>query len=582
MRVYIYDRNGNQVNDPSRSAEQLGGVSWATMWPKGYAALTAQVRRDILATWVVKGAYRIIVRDGQRILYEGRLNAPQKQIQSGDSTVSLSALGWYCIFNERTIRKRWIDIEGLPRLVSPPSLVSDYQQNEAQVDRGNDKITIRLVRVDTDVNNSAQYHLLYEMPTGTTIRKVSLDYLARSGPQAVWEVYNDDQAAAEAFKVMEFVSSSSGDPPVTGTFEVTLSQGDTESVTLKLYPVVGTTWATGQVYDEDGDAIVLNRIGARYTCHATHTSSASTEPGYGASWSSYWANGGATTGEQDQNDYAGLYGMTAYGNYHTDHSAFASPSYTTGEIAQDVLLLAAGGDLSTDISLLGEPGTALEAFITTDDGFETADSIFQRLAAYSDTSLRTWGVSVWGSNTSSDGLPQVEFTYRDVSTWDYAVRMAELASFSPEESEEQLFNWITVRWTDSEGAAQYLSPDDDATLKDDTSIARWGRRHNPTIDIGQATGDKALQVGQRYLEYHKDPLNKTGLSIKGFITTRYGQRVPVNQVRAGQRVKVLDYQGGTTYFLRETSYASESDTLTASSDLPPDTLMILMSQERGG
>jgi len=349
-----------------------------------------------------------------------------------------------------------------------------------------------------------------------------------------------------------------------------------------LYPVVGTPWATGQVYDDEGGATVWNRTGTRYGCHTLHTSSADTEPGYGANWSSCWSIGGEDTGQQDTNDYAGIYGLDAYGNYHADHSAVTTPAYTTGELVEDVLLLAAGDELSTDISLLGEPGTSLGAFITTDDGFETADSLFQRLAAYSDTSLRTWGVSVWGSNASSDGLPQVEFTYRDVSSWDYAVRIAQLASFSPEESEEQLFNWITVRWTDSEGVAQYLSPDDDATLKDDTSIARWGRRHNPTVDIGQATGDRALQVGQRYLEYHKDPLNKTGLSIKGFITTRYGQRVPVNQVHAGQRVKVLDYQGGTTYFLRETSYASESDTLTASSDLPPDTLMILMSQERGG
>lgn len=47
----------------------------------------------------------------------------------------------------------------------------------------------------------------------------------------------------------------------------------------------GTAWATATSYTA-GDPRVSN--GARYVCHTTHTSAATTEPGVGENWQAYW------------------------------------------------------------------------------------------------------------------------------------------------------------------------------------------------------------------------------------------------------------------------------------------------------
>ena len=72
-RLYVYDASGNLVNDPERSSEYASGLYWESDWPKGYGRAGFRVAMDVAAHWAVKQAYELIVRDGQRIVYQGRL-----------------------------------------------------------------------------------------------------------------------------------------------------------------------------------------------------------------------------------------------------------------------------------------------------------------------------------------------------------------------------------------------------------------------------------------------------------------------------------------------------------------------------
>lgn len=277
------------------------------------------------------------------------------------------------------------------------------------------------------------------------------------------------------------------------------------------------------------------------------------------------------TDTYDPNDYARVNDLWVY----------SETALTQSDIIEDVLA-ALGTDLSSDYDEIGSPGYTLNPFSTLNDDFETGDSIIQRVASYGDASLNTWGLSVWDSAGTSDDLPKAVFETRDVSDYEYQVSLADLQSFSDDETDDELYNWIPVKYTDEKDRIRYITPDDDSDLKDTDSISDYGQRDAPTIDVGVATSTLATNVGKRYLEYHKDPLHKTSMVIVGEIRTKEGIRMPANQVRAGQRVKLVDYGGGTIYFLRHTSYDAESATLTMSPDLPPDDLAVFFAQRERG
>lgn len=168
-----------------------------------------------------------------------------------------------------------------------------------------------------------------------------------------------------------------------------------------------------------------------------------------------------------------------------------------------------------------------------------------------------------------------------MSDYEHAIQLEDLDQFQDGESEDELHNYIIIKYRGAKGITWYRTPDDNSDLLDQASIDRYGQREK-ILDIGQGDATRADYVGTRYLAYHKDPLRKTEITIKGRIRTKYREWVPVNRVRAGQRVKVVDYRGGQVYFLRHTAYDVDNQVLQMSPDLPPDDLAVFFAQEKLG
>lgn len=510
IRYYIYDRSGALVNDPEQSQDHIVNARWDSRWPGGHGTFSGTVYRHILHRWAIKTAYEIVVRDGQKILYQGRLASPAKQLTGLRSFISLTAHGYLTALNERTVRKRWVDATALSRLRWPPGREINDDQNTAVTEKRGELMRIVLVGDDTNLSPSNQYHEQYTLPGGDIVYQVDYEYVGRTGQGYDMVLYNDDQAATENTENVNSVT------PLAGTVNHVFTQGDTGSFTWICQPEAGT-----QTYD--------------------------------------------------QNDWVNVINMTVYSAYETGHSA-GTPNFKTNEIVEDVLLLSTGSGISTDLSLIEDPNVTLAAFTTENDGYETATSIMKRLAAYADSSQNTWGFNVWDSDGASDDLPRAELTTRDVTDYDYIVNVSDLASFKPEETDDQLYNWVTVKWIDEAGVDRYLSPDDDSDLQDSASISDYGERHAPTLDAGYSSQTYAKQLAQRFLAYHKDPLEKMSLSVVGVIRNKRGIEFPVSWVRAGNRIKVSDYEGGKIYFLRQATYTVNTDKLEVSSDVPPDNI----------
>ena len=63
---------------------------------------------------------------------------------------------------------------------------------------------------------------------------------------------------------------------------------------------------------------------------------------------------------------------------------------------------------------------------------------------------------------------------------------------------------------------------------------------------------------------------KTSFGLIGYVKNKQGIPIPANRVRAGQRIKITDYNGGEVFFIRKASYDAESKYLKMEPELPPD------------
>lgn len=278
-----------------------------------------------------------------------------------------------------------------------------------------------------------------------------------------------------------------------------------------------------------------------------------------------------STDTYDQNDWVRISNLVIY----------SETALTQGDIVEDVLGRI-GEDLSVDYDEVGDPGLTLNPFTTRGDSWEPGDSIIQRVAAYGDASLNSWGLSVWGSAGTSDGLPKVVFeAWPGTDDWEYECHLADVTRFEDDVSDEVLHNYVAVSFTDGARMKRHRTAEDNADLQDAASMAAYGRRDH-VMDIGQGNASLADYVGERYLGYHKDPLPKTALSVVGRLRNKRGTWVAANRVRAGERVKLVDYRGGQVYVLRHTRYDAETGVLEMSPDLPPDDLAILFAQREAG
>jgi hypothetical protein len=359
------------------------------------------------------------------------------------------------------------------------------------------------------------------MPKGNKIRKVTCNYAARTGEGIKLEIYNEDGATSEA----SYTTSDGAEHTGSLATSAPLTGGDSERITL------------------------------RFTLTSTNT--------------------------YDENDRGQMHIVVVYGQYESTHPDYAAPGYTNGEIALDALILG-GSEISADYGGIVDPGLALSAFTSMGDDYEPIDRIIARALAFGDSSQNTYGLCIWDETGASDGKPKAALTARSVADYEYIASLEELEQFSDEPTLDELWNWIIIKYTDSEGLTQYLTGDDDATLTDASSVAAYGERHSQVIDIGKGDDTIAQDIGQRTLAYHKDPLYKTGFTLRGQVRSKAGVWLPANQVRAGQRIKILDYKSGITYFIRHTSYGADGGTLRIEPDLPPDSMAVFMAQREMG
>jgi len=515
-KLQFYNLSGSLVYDPERAGDWAVDISWDTTWPKGYGVMTCTIRRrDTFANWAIKESYGVRVYDGSEIVYSGRIEAIARNFVGDDEFISIRAVGWYVTLQETHILKHWYDEKSTARLRWPSSLFHDEVQGTHVFVQSEKIYEIYSGTGDLQRVSGQGYRAIYEEPSGHSIKQIIFNYRIRSGETFRLRIYNQDQAAIEwTLTSAAAVQSATGQT-------VSMSAGITSSYVIWLY------------YND--------------------------------------------TDLYDQSDYAIIDSLITIAHYHTSHSAYGSEAQTIGEYVEDILLIVndVNATLSTDYSFVQDPGYVIQPFVV--DTPRAAGEIIDQLAAYGDSSLRQWGISVWGE-TASDGKPLVIFEPQPALTdYEYILELDshELSQLYYELDGVELENYIRIGYTSDAGNFTLYTPDDDPNLTDSNSIARDYQRDG-YMDIGEADATRAAYVGQRRLNFHKNRKPKANFAVSNRIKKKNGGWQPANRIRAGERVYVPTI--GRTFFISRTYYESESETCSISPELPRDQISLYLSQ----
>ena len=235
------------------------------------------------------------------------------------------------------------------------------------------------------------------------------------------------------------------------------------------------------------------------------------------------------------------------------------------EIAKDVR--ADVTELSANETLIASNTFALVPFISEVD---TYADILTVAASYGDATFDAWACGIRESEIASDSKPILFVEQQPALTdYDYAIRLDEpnlVAPFTAEQDTSEIKNWIAATYQDETGRTVVVTPDDDANLKDATSITAYGEIHE-WIDVQTTSLTNAKNYARRILAARKDPqwIVSSGIGVVGYIRGKGGEIVPASEIRAGKRVRVENFLSdlngtGLTLLITGTSYNDASET----------------------
>jgi hypothetical protein len=505
-------------------------LTFSHQYPGGMCnSMTFFVPRDITSTWTLQGAQRITAWNGFHMVWEGYVASIAPTLSGGAQGMAVTCAGaWAWLLMNRKTQKPWADT----RLDN-----NAWAEATAAAD-ANDISLLKSCQIDR--TNRIRF-------TPSSIRDAA-------GAEKGW---------ANGNYVRVIYTAPTGQTIKRITLDYDLQEG-AQAWELNLYSVTGAT-------------NLLNRTASNAT------------PGTRVSWDSgtiatptqsvflIFKSGAAQTPATDGTMYGDVANVVVYtevGNINAQ------------EIIKDIAAMVS--PISTDLTKIGAETLSLVPFIS--DPPQTLADEIAAAATTGDTSFNRWGYYVGFSSDFSDGKPGLVLEQVPALTdYDYALRVDDklgTGGLSFSQDFDAIRNWIGVQYQDTTGRPVYVTPDDDAALKDASSITNYGQRELwltlPTTSLANAK----YQAG-RWLAMLKDPQWKaTGtITVAGSIRAKSGQPVPASQILPGKRVKIENWLNdlsgaGLTFLISGTDYTDNGQTCAMTIGKPDPTEFIVARMQK--
>ena len=186
LGIKIYSGGTSLLADVDRSLARASNISFGTYYPGGiYGAGSFWAERDIVKSWLVKGAQRVVFHNGDTLVYEGKIDDLESALMQAGQGVQVNAVGqWGALLMRRRWRKLWADQRISEDVWRKASTDPAFGQEKCEVDRNQ---RIRFTPKAEAWTSGEFAAVLYTMPVGETVKKITWDYNFREGGQA-WEM----------------------------------------------------------------------------------------------------------------------------------------------------------------------------------------------------------------------------------------------------------------------------------------------------------------------------------------------------------------------------------------------------------
>lgn len=174
LSVEVYSSGTTRIVDPGGELSFVDGIEFSKGYPGGrYLDAVMQVRRDVLKTWQVKGARRLVIRNKRAIVYEGKLgNLERVLAEDAGQWLVLPAKGfWGSLLMRRRVRKLWADAR-----IADDVWQWGEKYTAADIAESDRNGRLRIVPKNEAWVTGQYAGYGYAMPTGQTIKKITYDY----------------------------------------------------------------------------------------------------------------------------------------------------------------------------------------------------------------------------------------------------------------------------------------------------------------------------------------------------------------------------------------------------------------------
>jgi len=521
LSIEAYSTGTTRIIDPKQDLLRTQGIQFRTQYPGGlYADASFFVPRPIVDWWELNGATRIVLRNDTRQVYEGYITNFQREVTDGGQGVLVRTIGgWGHILMNWAIRKRWAD-DRITENVWP--IRTGNAEDKFTVDRNS---RIQIMPKNVAFTQFDSHNLRYIMPTGETIKRVTFNYnLTTTAAAPTWR--------------------------------------------LGLYDTIGTAWL---------DYVDRSTAG-------TSTGSIDHSLGTARNYIELSLNSFNASPQTPPAD------GSMFGRFTNIHVYSETGSINMEEIAKDVI--GAVTDINSETRFISAAGTPLSLVPFMADNFESAAEIINRAANQGDGAYNRWGAYLIGSERAyvPDGKPLLVLSQYPAMTgaYEYAISLNDLGinlltPFTISEDYDSIVNWIIIQYNDTLGVQQYWTPDDNAALKDDTSIAAYGRRAGIISIPDSSTPTIAEAIGQRYLAIYKDPQYRltTPITVRGFIRGKDGMIHSASEIRSSYRLRIEDFASikigsgqGLPFVVTQTAYDNDTETCQLTIGIPDAPLLL--------
>lgn len=515
LTIEVYSTGTTRIADPGGLIPLATGLQFASGFPGGlYLECSFYVPRKLAQYWDVRGAQRVVIRNGQKVVYEGKIDNLNSQSAGAEQGTLVECTGyWGALAMRYKIRKNWVDKRITEDVWRWDTTLS--ATNKATADRQG---RIRFIPKAEAWTQNQYVATNYSEPIGQTAKRITYTYTLAEGGQD-WEIRAQRSTDGLSWTTL---ATANGDTFVSGT---------TSAITASGTGNLDITLGTPSRY-----------LSLQFIARANPNQT-----------------------------------PTADGTYYGEFSAITVYSETgtidAEEVAYDVI--GACSELSTSLAGVYD-GLAAETLPALDflvfDEFTSLADILASVAGYGNTSDESIYFQMRSSEDAetNDGKPQLAGgVYPDLTSAHYTARLTDANVVNADISRDYstIQNWIAVNYTDELGNRQVITPDDSgyATLTDATSTAAYGRRVE-SIQSGTFTSQAyyaqlpgiigpggrpqsarpstaalALYYGKRYLKKWAFPIWRGSVTVQGYIYGSSGNQIPASEIEAGKVLDLADY-----------------------------------------